>query len=165
MQNYKHTIHILEELMDEITSSGNVGKQELEVLGMVLDEIKDAETICAMRESSEYSNGMSYGYSGGRSYGGGGYSGRYIGDYSGMYSGNRYSNGMEHDGMYSGYDDMNSHRRYRNPSTGRFTSRRPNGYSRDDSNERIMGQLERLMGETDSEQVRTALRDAMERMN
>ena len=169
MQNYKHTIHVLEELMEQVTNGGNLSKADLEVLGLILNEIKDAETICAMRESSEYSNGDSYGYSRGyysgeRSYGGDGYSGRYMDEYSGRYSGNRYSNGMEHDGMYSGYDDMNSHRRYRSPSTGQYTSRRPN-YSRDDANMRIKGQLERMMNETESDYVKNALRDAMERMN
>lgn len=167
MQNYKHTIHVLEELMEQVTNGGNLSKSDLEILGLILDEIKDAETICAMREESEYSNGDSYGYSRGRYSGersyGNGYSGRYSG-YSGEYSGNRYSNGMEHDGMYSGYDDMNSHRRYRNPSNGQFTSRRPN-YSRDDADMRIKGQLERMMNETESDYVKNALRDAMERMN
>lgn len=141
--------------------------RDLEILDKILDEIKDAETICAMRESADREYGYSRGNDGYSR--GGQYSrGDYAGDYSGRYSYNRYSNGMEHDGMSNGsygyyYDDMNSHRRYRSPSTGRYTSNRPN-YSREDMNERMVGQLERMMGETQNEQAKQALADAIERM-
>lgn len=71
------------------------------------------------------------------------------GDYSQAYNGR--GNG--------GYDRGNSYRRGRD-SMGRFTRR----YSRDDGSSYLVDQLEDLMDQADSEQVKKAIRRAMEQI-
>ena len=58
-----------------------------------------------------------------------------------------------------GYDRGNSYRRGRD-SMGRFTRR----YSRDDGSSYLVDQLEDLMDQADSEQVKKAIRRAMEQI-
>jgi len=148
-------IQRMEQQLQECLASGQMSAQDLHVIGEIMDVIKDAETVNAMRGKSggysngryvrgHYSNGYSRdGYSGNRSYG---------------YSGNRYSNGMENDGMYMSNGSYGNYSGY-GRSNGSYR-----GYSRDDAQERMRQQLERMMGEAQSDQVREALQGALSRM-
>ena len=157
MNMMMEVIRTMERELQECLSNGNMSMQDVKLIGEVMDIIKDAETVMAMRGSGDgYSNGYS-----GEHY----VRGHYSRGYDDGYSGNRYSNGMEHDGMYSGrsygsgsYGDGYSGQR-RNPSNGRYM-----GYSRDDMMERTKSQIERLMNESQNEQVREALQGALSRL-
>lgn len=159
MNNLYMVCEKLEMLVDEIVRKPELNWTDVERLDKILDEIKDAETIIAMRQGGgqeqegysrghyvrgHYSNGYSGdGYSGNRSYG---------------YSGNRYSNGMENDGMYMSNGSYGNYSGY-GRSNGNYGR-----YSRDDAQERTRQQLERMMGEAQSDQVREALQGALSRM-
>ena len=159
MNNLYMVCDKLEMLVDEIVRKPELNWTDVERLDKILDEIKDVETILAMRQgggqeqeghsrghyvSGHYSNGYSRdGYSGNRSYG---------------YSGNRYSNGMENDGMYMSNGSYGNYSGY-GRSNGNYGR-----YSRDDAQERMRQQLERMMGEAQSDQVREALQGALSRM-
>lgn len=155
MDMMMEVIQRMEQQLQECLASGQMSAQDLHVIGEIMDVIKDAETVNAMRGESggysnghyvrgHYSNGYSRdGYSGNRSYG---------------YSGNRYSNGMENDGMYMSNGSYGNYSGYRG-SNGSYR-----GYSRDDAQERMRQQLERMMGEAQSDQVREALQGALSRM-
>lgn len=158
------TLYSLCEKMDrlakELDSRPELRWSDLGRLDELLDDMKDAETVIAMRNArmmeqegnysrghyvrGHYSNGYSGdGYSGNRSYG---------------YSGNRYSNGMENDGMYMPNGSYGNYSGYGH-SNGNYGR-----YSRDDAQERMRQQLERMMGEAQSDQVREALQGALSRM-
>lgn len=155
MDMMMEVIQRMEQQLQECLASGQMSAQDLHVIGEIMDVIKDAETVNAMRgESGGYSNGhyvrghYSNGYSGdsysrNRSYG---------------YSGNRYSNGMENDGMYMSNGSYGNYSGY-GRSNGNYGR-----YSRDDAQERMRQQLERMMGEAQSDQVREALQGALFRM-
>ncbi len=155
MDMMMEVIQRMEQQLQECLASGQMSAQDLHVIGEIMDVIKDAETVNAMRgESGGYSNGhyvrghYSNGYSGdsysrNRSYG---------------YSGNRYSNGMENDGMYMSNGSYGNYSGY-GRSNGNYGR-----YSRDDAQERMRQQLERMMGEAQSDQVREALQGALSRM-
>ena len=163
MNNLYMVCDKLEMLVDEIVRKPELNWTDVERLDKILDEIKDVETILAMRQGGgqeqegysrghyvrgHYSNGYSGdGYSGNRSYG-----------YSGNYSGNRYSNGMENDGMYMSNGSYGNYSGYRG-SNGSYR-----GYSRDDAMERSKQHIERLMNETQDENVRSALQGALSRL-
>lgn len=159
MNNLYMVCDKLEMLVDEIARKPELNWTDVERLDKILDEIKDIETIMAMRESGGgYSGEMNNGYSG-EHYVRGHYSrgyGDYSGDRSYGYSGNRYSNGMEHDGMYMSGRSYGDYSGYRD-SRGR--------YSRDDMMERTKSQIERLMNESQNEEVREALQGALQRLH
>lgn len=143
--------HKLLELCKEINAKPSLGWSDVERLNPILDDLEHIVTISTMIEyGGGYSGEMSNGYSG-KHYVRGHYSRGY-----GDYSGNRYSNDMKRDGMYmSGrsYGDYSGYRDYR----GR--------YSRDDMMERTKSQIERLMNESQNEEVREALQGALQRLH
>ena len=51
MDTMQKTIQMMETELDSILSSGNLNLNDVFVIGEVIDIIKDAETICAMRKS------------------------------------------------------------------------------------------------------------------
>lgn len=151
--------HKLLELCKEINAKPSLGWSDVEKLNPILDDLEHIVTISTMVEyGGGYSGEMSNGYSG-EHYVRGHYS-RGYGDYSGDrnygYSGNRYSNGMEHDGMYMSGRSYGDYSGYRD-SRGR--------YSRDDMMERTKSQIERLMNESQNEEVREALQGALQRLH
>ena len=160
MDKLKAVKQMLEKLLDEFIEKGDLDAHDVEMLDKVIDEIKDIETICAMRENSYYGEADLDGYSRGR--GGRGYNDGYSGArYYDGYSGNRYTNGMMYDGMYMG--EM-PRRGYSGAQGGQYSNRMMGGYSRDDSQKRMIGQLERLMDEAQSDHARMAINDAIQRL-
>lgn len=57
---YDNATKLLEKEIEEINSKGELTPSSLDVMYKVTDIIKDIETICAMRESEEYSGRYMY---------------------------------------------------------------------------------------------------------
>lgn len=136
-----------ENLMDELEKFADkpLNDQSLEIVDKLAHAIKCIDTVVAMEQQESRESRESRGYSG-RSYrDGGGMSGRrYRDDYSedGM-SGRRYR-----DGGMSG--------RRRRDSLGRYAD----GYSNDEAKDRLMSEMEGMMGEV-SPEAQHAIRKAI----
>ena len=138
MKVYYDIKDMLEKELEQIANKRELTSNNLEVMDKVVDIIKDIETICAMREASDgYSNFYpSYMYDDDMSYarGRGGNAKR---DSMGRYSSDAYSN----DGYSSRYD------------------RGMRGYSREDSKEHMIGELERMERDTTDENQKNMIRN------
>lgn len=141
MKVYYEIKDMLEKELEQIADKRELTSNSLDVMDKVVDIIKDIETICAMREAGEegyssyyphymYDDGMD-----GQSYARG--RGRYAKrDSMGRYSSENYSNGNSYDNY------------------GRMR-----GYSRDDSRDHMVGELERMEREATSESEKNMIRN------
>lgn len=141
MKVYYEIKDMLEKELEQIASKRELTSNNLEVMDKVVDIIKDIETICAMREASEdggYSNYMPmYMYDDGMSYA------RGRGRYAKRDSMGRYS-------TEDGYSNANEY-------SGNYSNRR--GYSRDDSRDHMVSELERMEREATDENQRNMIRN------
>lgn len=141
MKVYYDIKDMLEKELEQIASKRELTSNNLEVMDKVVDIIKDIETICAMREASEdggYSNYTPmYMYDDGMSYA------RGRGRYAKRDSMGRYS-------TEDGYSNANEY-------SGNYSNRR--GYSRDDSRDHMVSELERMEREATDENQRNMIRN------
>lgn len=164
MRVMKDVIRMMEQQLEEMVSGQKLGMKDIEIMGEVMDIIKDAETVCAMRESTMGQSGA-MGQSGGMSgYSGGGYSQGYSGNSgnSGGYSGGGYSGGnYSGNGGYSGEGASGN---YSGNYSGGYSGGYSGRYSGDNRHEQMLSQLERLAGEAQNEHARKILTDAVNRL-
>lgn len=144
---------MLEKELGQIADKRELTSNNLEIMDKVVDIIKDIETICAMREAGEegYSEMMPYYmYDDGSSYA------RGRGRYAKRDSMGRYSSegGYSGRGSYDGgsYDYRGSYDSYERGG-------RRGGYSREDSKERMVSELERMEQNATDEKQRNMIRN------
>lgn len=156
MKVYYDIKDMLERELEQISNKRELTSNNLEIMYKVVDIIKDIETICAMKEAEEdgYSGRMPYYMHDGMEYSGARGRGRYarrdsLGRYSresgysgaDMYDGGSYA-GRSYDG--GSYDSYARGRR---------------GYSREDSKEYMVSELERMEKEAADEQQKMMIRN------
>lgn len=135
MKVYHDIKDMLERELEQIADKRELTSNNLEVMDKVVDIIKDIETICAMREYSDDGYSGSYPY---YMYDDGMSGARGRGRYAKRDSMGRYSS----DGGYSGRYDRDIR-----------------GYSRDDSKEHMISELERMERETTDENQKAMIRN------
>lgn len=157
MKVYYDIKDMLERELEQIAGKRELTSNNLEVMDKAVDIIKDIETICAMKEAGEegYSEMMPfYMYDDGM--GGSSYA-RGRGRYAKRDSMGRYSSegGYSSRGSYDGgsYDSYNRGGSYDSYARGR------RGYSRDDSKEYMVSELERMEKEAADEQQKMMIRN------
>ena len=156
MDVLKNAVMCLESDLAELTNGRARSVKEYELIGMVADAIKDLYEACKNRDEIE-------GYSQAGPYMRGNYSYRNnMGTSYASVDGNRYSNGMEHDGFYSGTMRRNYNGGYSGASN---MSRGMDGYDHMDSRTDIVSKLEKMMAEAGTEYEKSALMDAINRIN
>lgn len=152
MRVYYEIKDMLEKELGQIADKRELTSNNLEIMDKVVDIIKDIETICAMREAGEegYSEMMPYYmYDDSSSYA------RGRGRYAKRDSMGRYSS----DGGYSGrgsYDGGSYDYRGSYDSYERGGRR---GYSREDSKEHMVSELERMEQNATDEKQRNMIRN------
>lgn len=155
MRVYYEIKDMLEKELGQIADKRELTSNNLEIMGKVVDIIKDIETVCAMREAGEegYSEMMPYYmYDDGSSYARGrGRNARR--DSMGRYSS---EGGYSGRGSYEGgsYDSYNRGGSYDSYERG---GRR--GYSREDSKEHMVSELERMEQNATDEKQRNMIRN------
>ena len=137
MKVYYDIKDMLEKELEQIANKRELTSNNLEVMDKVVDIIKDIETICAMREAGD--------------------------DYSHFYPYYMYDDGMD------GTSNARGRGRYaKRDSMGRYSSedgysgrydRGMRGYSRDDSKEHMVNELERMERETSDEGQKNMIRN------
>lgn len=160
MNVIKDTIKKMERLLEEMQTNQTPSLKDLQYMHEVMGILAKAETVCAMREGGRESEEME-GYSGRhhvRGHYSRGMSGE--GNHSGNrnYSGNSGYSGEGSSGRYSGRysGDMGG-------SSGNYSGNYSRGYS-GHTHEQMIEQLEHMANEAESERVRSALTDAMNRI-
>lgn len=138
----------MEEELDHLNRKEQLTKEDICIIGEMVDIVKDIETINAMKEAS--ANGWSRDY-------GTDYSCGYDDDYSNAY---RYS--YDGRGRDSRYSETGSYARGRD-SMGRYTSR-DEGYSRHSKDEMIK-HLEQLMMNARTPEERENYRATIDQMS
>ena len=139
MKVYYEIKDMLEKELGQIADKRELTSNNLEVMDKVVDIIKDIETICAMRNADDgYSNNYPY-----YMYDDGMSNARGRGRYAKRDSMGRYSS----DGLYM--DDGYS---------GRY-DRGTRGYSREDSKEHMIGELERMERDASDENQKNMIRN------
>lgn len=136
MKVYHEIKDILERELEQIADKHELTSNNLEVMDKVVDIIKDIETICAMRDASEDYSGAympRYFYDDGDMSNGSYARGR--GRYARRDSMGRYSS----DDGYSGYDRRN--------------------YSREDSRDHMISELDRMEREATDENQKNMIRN------
>ena len=142
---------IMEDELKQYERKEQLTKEDICIIGEMVDIVKDIETINAMKEAS--ANGWSRDY-------GMDYSRGYDDDYSNAY---RYSyDGRGRDNRDSRYSETGSYARGRD-SMGRYTSR-DEGYSRHSKDEMIK-HLEQLMMNARTPEERENYRATIEQMS
>ena len=163
---------ILEDEIKNMTKKGDITPQELEHAYKAVDIIKDIDTIEAMKDygndsysmnnrgnsynqSNEYSRGYSQGYS------------EAMNSMDGNSQQSSYARrGRDGDGDGK-YSEDGSYNRGRD-AQGRFTSRDGSyerGYSRHSEKEKMVQNLEMMMGTAQTEKEREAIRQCIEKLN
>lgn len=152
MKVYYDIKDMLEKELGQIADKRELTSNNLEIMDKVVDIIKDIETICAMREAGEegYSEMMPYYmYDDGSSYA------RGRGRYAKRDSMGRYSSegGYSGRGSYDGgsYDYRGSYDPYERGER--------RGYSREDSKEHMVSELERMEQNATDEKQRNMIRN------
>lgn len=144
MKVYYEIKDMLEKELGQIADKRELTSNNLEIMDKVVDIIKDIETICAMREAGEegYSEMMPYYmYDDGTSYA------RGRGRNARRDSMGRYSN-------ESGYSERNG------SSYGSYEKGGQRmGYSREDSKDHMISELERMEQNTTDEKQRSMIRN------
>lgn len=145
MKVYYDIKDMLEKELEQIADKRELTSNNLEIMDKMVDIIKDIETICAMKEASEegYSEMMPY----------------YMYD-DGM-DGTSYARGR---GRYAKRDSMgrySSESGYSNRGSYDSYARggRMGGYSREDSREHMVSELDRMEREATDEQQRNMIRN------
>lgn len=155
MKVYYDIKDMLEKELGQIADKRELTSNNLEIMDKVFDIIKDIETICAMREAGEedYSEMMPYYmYDDGSSYA------RGRGRYAKRDSMGRYSS----EGGYSGRGsyDGGSYDSYNRGSYDSYErGGRRGGYSREDSKEHMVSELERMEQNATDEKQRNMIRN------
>lgn len=148
MKVYYEIKDMLEKELEQIADKRELTTNSLEVMDKVVDIIKDIETICAMKEAGEYGYSNDYMYDdGGSSYA------RGRGRNAKRDSMGRYS-------RESGYSNENgySNRYYgENYSNDGYSGRR--GYSREDSREHMISELDRMERDATDESQKSMIRN------
>ncbi|MBP5598240.1 MAG: hypothetical protein J6Y02_22930 [Pseudobutyrivibrio sp.] len=138
----------MEEELDHLNRKEQLTKEDVCIMGELVDMLKDIETVEAMKEASAQGYSRDYGMD---------YSRGYDDDYSNAY---RYSyDGRGRDGRYS---ETGSYARGRD-SMGRYTSR-DEGYSRHSKDEMIK-HLEQLMMNARTPEERENYRATIDQMS
>ena len=148
MKVYYDIKDMLERELEQIADKRELTSNNLEIMDKVVDIIKDIETICAMREAGEdgYSEMMPY-YMYDDGMGGSSYA-RGRGRYAKRDSMGRYSS----EGGYSNrYDGGGSYDSYARGGRG--------GYSREDSRDHMVSELDRMEREAQDEQQKMMIRN------
>lgn len=153
MKVYYDIKDMLEKELEQIADKRELTSNNLEITGKMVDIIKDIETICAMKEASEegYSEMMPY-YMYDYGMGGTSYA-RGRGRYAKRDSMGRYSSesGYSNRGSYDSYNRGGSYDSYTRGGRG--------GYSREDSREHMVSELDRMEREAQDEQQRNMIRN------
>lgn len=137
MQEFENIKDMVYCEIDEISHQKKLDMNTVEILGELVDILKDIGSIEMFEEGINIQEDEDYGYS----RNGGGYSQRRMPIY---YNGNSYRSGRNYNGGYS--------RRGRN------------GYSRDDSKEHMIEKLNKLMYEVHDENDREAIERLINQM-
>lgn len=139
MKVYYEIKDMLEKELEQIADKRELTSNSLDVMDKVVDIIKDIETICAMKEASEEG-------------------------YSSYYPNYMYDDGMDGQSYARGRG-----RNARRDSMGRYSSENYSnnsydsygrrGYSREDSRDHMVGELERMEREATSESEKNMIRN------
>lgn len=150
MNVIKETIKKMKRLLEEMQTNQTPNLKELQYMHEVSGILTDLTTTCAMEEGIRESDEME------------GISGRH-------HARGHYSRGMSGGGNYSGnggHIEEDSSGRYSDQYSGNMGGRSGNysrGYS-GHTHEQMIEQLEHMANEAESERVRSALTDAMNRI-
>jgi len=151
MKVYYDIKDMLEKELEQIADKRELTSNNLEIMDKMVDIIKDIETICAMKEASEegYSEMMPY-YMYDDGMDGTSYA-RGRGRYAKRDSMGRYSS-------ESGYSNRGSYDRGGSPDSY-ARGVRMGGYSREDSRDHMVSELDRMEREAQDEQQRNMIRN------
>lgn len=151
---------MLERELKEYANKGELSAGSLEVIHKITDTIKNIDKIEMLEEESECSERRGYSRRGGNWQAEGEYGDSYEDGMSGARRGMHYVRGhYSRDG--GNYNDRGSS--YRGESYEGGSSMR-RGYSREEGREEMMGMLDNMMNQADSEKQREALRRCREEL-
>ncbi len=145
---------MLERELEEFSRRDSIESYDLDTIHKLTDTIKNIDKIKMIEEGGYSEDGYSQARGGGNRGGGGGNRGGGYSREGGGYSqeGGSYRGGSS----YGGDDEDYSEARRRRDERGR--------YSRDDGRDRMVNQLESMMGRVSSEQDRETLRRMIDQM-
>ena len=136
MKVYYDIKDMLEKELEQIADKRELTSNNLEIMDKVVDIIKDIETICAMRDASEDYSGS--------------YMPRYFYD-DGNMSNNSYARGR---GRYARRDSMG-----RYSSEDGYSGYDRRNYSREDSRDHMISELDRMEREATDETQKNMIRN------